>query len=298
MKKYALSLSALGPGIEHEEAMALRDFKIRNVEIIAKTIASGDEQKDVSRNITKELIRKGYIIPASIHLPFGEAIWDPSELEEEQRKAVSERLANLIRFLAEEGIGAPNMTLHGSCEPSLHEHSARIQQTRKTIQDLLPLAKELKFSINLEFLPRTCIGNSVEELKQLTEGFDPEYVGICFDVNHIMRRYRELPDMITELAPRIRTFHISDYDGIDECHWIPGQGLIDWSAVMKAINAIDHEVVLILETSAHLCGCQWGRKIKYDPTFAIRENENAVWFMENCERLTKDRAAFWENMKS
>ena len=62
----------------------------------------------------------------------------------------------------------------------------------------------------------------MEELQAITSRFDPEHVGICMDVNHAMNRWREVPEMISVLAPRIRAFHINDYDGVDEMHWFPG----------------------------------------------------------------------------
>ena len=103
-----------------------------------------------------------------------------------------------------------------------------------------------------------------------------------------MTRYRELPQLIDTLAPRIRAFHLSDYDGIDENHWMPGQGVIDWRETMKHIRAIDHDLLLILETTRQLK--RPSRPI--DPLFAIRQNERAVWFLENCGRLVPEIEAF------
>ena len=87
--------------------------------------------------------------------------------------------------------------------------------------------------------------------------------------------------MIDRLAPRIRSFHLCDYDGIDETHWMPGQGIHDWVELMKHIRAIDHDLLLILET-------EWQLKLKtraVDPRFAFRQNERVVWFLENCEKI-------------
>ena len=210
----------------------------------------------------------------------GDLYWDPSVADETVRRDVSARLIRLIRENAD--LMAPMVTLHASYGGiPQEEHPYRLDQTCKTIEELIPTARELGFVINVEYLPRQCIGNSEAELRQFLTRFDAEDVGICLDVNHIMDKYIELPGMIDRLASRIRSFHICDYDGVDETHWMPGQGIHDWQELMKHIRMIDHDILLILET---------GYQLKLptrpvDPQFAFRQNERAVWFLENCENL-------------
>ncbi|MBR2439603.1 MAG: sugar phosphate isomerase/epimerase [Lentisphaeria bacterium] len=283
MISYALSDSAaFSPYMTPALADAFRNSKFQNVEVTMLPFVEESEDALQSRSLTRQLLKEGAIRSASVHLPFfgGGQLWDPSLLDEDQRKGVTARIARLIRDNAD--IMAPMATLHASHEPPMEEHPARIDQVCRSIEELVPLAEEFNFSINVEYLPRTCIGNCVVELQKIVSRFDSKHVGICFDVNHIMDRYRELPDMITELAPRIRSFHISDYDGEDELHWIPGQGINDWCEVMRRIKAIDHDVLLILETTYQLAGRP---NRKADPVFAIRQNENACWFLENCDTI-------------
>ena len=64
-------------------------------------------------------------------------------------------------------------------------------------------------------------------------------------------------------------------------HWIPGQGIIDWLEIMKHIRSIDHDVLLILETSRQLKSPS--RSI--DPIFFLHQNEKACWFLENCGEI-------------
>lgn len=290
MISYALSTSAITTTyLSQASVEALRKSKIKNLEISLHPFVENVEEAVISQTLTRQLLREGTIRPASVHLPFFSStqIWDPSALDNELRKDVSMRFAKLIRDCSD--FMAPLATLHASHEPPIEEHKKRIDQTCRTIEELVPLAEELNFSINVEYLPRTCLGNSVEELQTIVKRFDPKHVGICFDVNHIMDHHRELPDMITELAPRIRSFHISDYDGVDELHWIPGQGINDWSEIMRRIKAIDHDVLLILETVFQLHG---DKKRDSDPIFAIRQNENACWYLENCDRIIAEQNDF------
>ncbi|MBE6406954.1 MAG: sugar phosphate isomerase/epimerase [Lentisphaerae bacterium] len=291
MISYAVSDSvASSPYVTPALAEAFRKSKFRNLEISFLACVEENEEARLACSLMRSLLKEGKIRSASVHLPFfgGGKVWDPSVLDEEQRKEIMGRFAKLIRDNAD--MMAPNVTLHASHEPPMEEHPQRIDQVCRSIEDLLPVAEEMNFSINVEYLPRTCIGNSVKELQTITSRFDAEHVGICFDVNHTMDRYKEIPDMITELAPRIRTFHISDYDGIDELHWMPGQGINDWQAIMQRIKAIEHDVLLILETTFQLAGRPPHRKA--DPFFAVRQNENVCWFLENCDTIIPQQNSF------
>ena len=287
MLSYALSAGSFGSYITPAAAEAVRRSNFRNYEYDFGTFARDEEKASASAALTRNLIGEGVFRCASIHLPFyGKQSWDPSCLDETARKEISARFVRLIREHGE--LLGPMATLHASVEPPLSEHPQRLDQACKTIEEMLPAAREAGIVINVEFLPRTCVGNCAEELQQIVSRFDPGDVGICLDVNHIMNRYRELPAMIDLLAPRIRSFHISDYDGIDETHWMPGQGIHDWPEIMKHIRAIDHDVLLILETTWQLT--RSSREI--DPLFALKQNERACWFLENCETILPQINAF------
>jgi len=47
------------------------------------------------------------------------------------------------------------------------------------------------------------------------------------------------------------TLHLSDYDGIDEKHWMPGEGVIDWQAFMLALQEIDYTGPFNYEAKPH-----------------------------------------------
>ena len=285
MISYAVSLGSFGEYMTPALANAFRKSKLHNLELSFMPYTHDTPEAEESRKLTRELLKAKTVRSSSVHLPFygGGVLWDPSVLDEEERKAVVARFSALIRSHAD--MMAPHVTLHASNEPPISEHPARIDQVCRSIEELIPLAEEMQFSINVEYLPRTCIGNSVEELQCIMSRFDSQFTGICLDVNHVMQHWRELPGIIEELAPRIRTFHINDYDGVDEMHWFPGQGILDWPAVMKTIRKIDHDVLLIFETLNEL-----GTRVSHfaDPVFGIRQTEAAAWFIENCDTVFQE----------
>ena len=80
-------------------------------------------------------------------------------------------------------------------------------------------------------------------MKFLTE--EDERLRICFDTNHITADKPE--NVIRELKNKIVTLHVSDFDFVDEKHWIPGDGEINWSEVVKALKDIKYNGVWMYE---------------------------------------------------
>ncbi|MQY78678.1 MAG: hypothetical protein GH151_05700 [Bacteroidetes bacterium] len=47
----------------------------------------------------------------------------------------------------------------------------------------------------------------------------------------------------------IVTVHMSDYDGIDERHWLPGDGIINWTNVISELVKNEYQGPFMFETS-------------------------------------------------
>jgi sugar phosphate isomerase/epimerase len=136
--------------------------------------------------------------------------------------------------------------LHPSWEPIASEiREQRIQACIRSLPILTKEAKALGIQLALECLPRTCLGNTGAEMRRLLEA-SPD-LGVCVDVNHLVQ---ELPEtFIRELGPRIITTHISDNDGLDEKHWMPGEGVIHWREVMEALADIGYRGAFMYEVA-------------------------------------------------
>ena len=68
---------------------------------------------------------------------------------------------------------------------------------------------------------------------------------VCYDTNHLLG---EAPlDFIKKIGPKIITLHVSDYDFINERHWLPGEGDNDWQAVYSALSDVGYNGVWMYE---------------------------------------------------
>lgn len=245
MNRYAMSMNQVmldSPLLEK----SLEGNRFRNIEF---SIGSLPTAETTRKNVTKlrKLVDQGMLNLASYHLPFApfESLGVTDGNENSRKRAVQLLLENLSCF---EGFGIREITIHCGGEPNSPEtRPGKMRQMVRSCLEFQDILEKWGASLNLELLPRTCIGNHEDELLAMLEQLPEQSYNICLDVNHLMGRYAELPGIIKKCSSRLHSFHISDYDGVDECHWPVGHGIIDWAKVKAAIDAISRDVLIIVE---------------------------------------------------
>lgn len=115
------------------------------------------------------------------------------------------------------------------------------------------LAGELGMKIGIEnmtdagLVGKRRFGSSPHELMELLDRLDHPALGITLDTSHASVQNLDIPATIREFGPRILCTHVSDNDGSGDQHRTPGNGRIDWPAVMKALRGIGYAGLLNLE---------------------------------------------------
>ena len=100
----------------------------------------------------------------------------------------------------------------------------------------------------LECLPRTCLANTADELLQIVNAVGND-LGACFDSNHLLKEKPE--EFVAKVGGKITTVHISDFDGLDEKHWLPGTGIINWTEVVTELVKSGYNGPFMFEASKH-----------------------------------------------
>lgn len=179
----------------------------------------------------------------SYHLPF----YPMEEIElSVQDKSIRQHtidcFSELIQKAAE--IGIDKFVVHASGEPIRSaERADRMQYAMQSLDALAEIAAKNGACIAVEVLPRTCLGNSSEEMLQLISA--NEKLRVCFDTNHLLGEDPLL--LMQKLAKKIVTVHISDYDFVNERHWLPGEGKLDWNALFAKFQEIGYDGVWMYE---------------------------------------------------
>jgi sugar phosphate isomerase/epimerase len=180
-----------------------------------------------------------------IHIPFGDR-WNPCLLDEEKRLAVVEKFRAILARTAP--VKPFGYIVHGSFEPNGdEEREAKIEQLKRSMREM---ADATESYLCVEILPRTCLLNTAKEARRIIEEIGIQNVRICIDVNHFLQEKAEDGAML--LGDLIKTTHISDHDYIDERHWMPGEGKIDWNALLGAFEKIGYKGAFNYELTAPL----------------------------------------------
>ena len=172
----------------------------------------------------------------SFHLPFQPfAKINPCSLDKEMRDFTFNRFSDLIKIGAD--IGAKVFVIHPSGEDTPPDQRAEhLKCGQDTFARLAEFASKLDCVIAVEDLPRTCLGNCTEEIKKLISGDDR--LRVCFDTNHLL--LEDNAHFIKELGDKIATIHVSDYNFLDEQHWLPYEGLNNWKEIVSLLEEANY----------------------------------------------------------
>lgn len=177
----------------------------------------------------------------SYHLPF-QKMDEVDISNKELQKHTIESWSELIKKGVE--IGIDKFVAHPSTEPiEENERKDKLEYSKEGLAKLADVAKEAGAVIAVENLPRTCLGNCHKEIKELISYHDD--LKVCFDTNHLL--FEDAVDFIHQLSNKIITTHVSDFDFINERHWLPGEGKLDWQKLISTLKEVNYQGIWLYE---------------------------------------------------
>lgn len=192
-----------------------------------------------------ETARDSGLVTWSLHAPFGHHI-SPATADEAAR---AETLRALAEAMAQaEALGAGLLIVHpGYYDPQAENRAEALERAARTLAEVSNLAAQRGLRLALEYLPPKPpdLGSSAEELLWLQAQIGGD-IGFCLDVNHA-NLPEDLLEVVKRLGSSLLTTHLSDNDGQQERHWLPGEGVIDWPALIGALHQAAYRGPLLLE---------------------------------------------------
>ena len=177
----------------------------------------------------------------SFHLPF----WPFDKLDISNPSICDYTVDYFCSFIDKGSkIGIDKFVIHASGEPIEEDkRGERMECAKKSLYRLAEYAGARGAVICVEDLPRTCLGRDISDIKELISAHDA--LRVCFDTNHLL--YEDDVDFVRALGDKIVTLHVSDYDRVNERHWLPGEGIIDWQALLGALKDVGYSGTWLYE---------------------------------------------------
>ncbi len=181
---------------------------------------------------------------ATFHLPSGVED-DISSFYESLRKPAVFKIRTWMDRA--KTLGADTGILHPTTnriDTSIEGTDGYIRQLGKSLEELLPAAASIPFTIALEnmlLIPGmpSRFGAFPEDIRLIKENFSHDSLGFCYDSGHALIAGKENADLILEeMSPALKAFHLQDNAGDRDSHLAPGRGLVDWKNVFCKMEEI------------------------------------------------------------
>jgi len=236
---YEIGLST--PGFINEQLFAnMAEAGIKHIEISVDKRQS--DALDYGK--IKEWSEKYDINLWSFHLPF----YPFSEIDISNPDLAEKSVEYFKGFIEKaSGIGIRKYVIHASGEPiDEKDRRARMECAKNSLYKLAEIAKGYDGIICVEDLPRTCLGRSSDDILELISAH--ENLKVCFDTNHLLMEGHV--EFIEKIAHKTVTLHVSDYDFLNERHWLPGEGKINWNEVYSTLVKCGYNGVWMYEVTS------------------------------------------------
>jgi len=194
-----------------------------------------------------ELSEKYNVKVRSLHLPFGEGYYKfaPASLDKKVRDETFENTKRVIEMMLPCGIEI--VVIHGSLAVEPDDRAKRLDYFVDYLKGLCDFCAKFNIKVAVETLKPRCLGNGLSEHLYIMENVKRENIGICFDSNHLLEE--DNIDFLKAAGKYVITTHLSDFDGIDERHWDPGDGIINWKELIKTLDDNGYNAPYVFEIS-------------------------------------------------
>ncbi len=187
------------------------------------------------KQVAKNAERAGLVLWSS-HLPFvPNSKVHMAARDMEIRKHTLEVYGELASMLGD--IGVDKFIVHPSGEPITDElREETMQCACEAFAALAEIAARSGITVAVEDLPRTCLGHTSAEILRIISS--DERLRVCFDTNHLTEESNLT--FLDNVRDKIITTHISDFDFINERHWLPGEGKLEWVPIYNKLLEIGY----------------------------------------------------------
>lgn len=241
--KLAVSTSIFERRLYREEDFkALKAGGIEHLEVSCPPHRFNYDDPTYIESVAAWVNELGLEVPI-VHAPLSSPLLphplDLSHLDEDLRRWSLEEVKKGARVLAR--LGGDILVVHaGAALAEGEDPGPRLRQAKRSLEELVSCCAPQGIRLAVENLLPGRVTGSSEELMQLVEAFEPEWVGVCLDTGHAHIGEGAVT-ALEVVKERLLTFHIDDNYGIVDDHIMPMRGTINWSSFMRALGRTGYD---------------------------------------------------------
>jgi fructoselysine 3-epimerase len=255
--KLAFSTNAYTRFSLRDALRGIHDAGFEGVEILADTPHAFPGTVDASL-IRRELDRLNLAVSnINANCTFGywkhappEPYFEPSLISPnpKHRKDRTELIFKTLQFAAD--IGAGNISITSGRMLGGMPPDKAAKQFADSIGPILERADQLGVNVGIECEPGLYL-EYVAELRQWIDRLGHPRFGANLDIGHSQVIGESIPEAVKLLAGSIWNLHVEDIPGRKHYHMVPGEGTLDWSALIGALRQINYNRFLTVELYTH-----------------------------------------------
>ncbi len=144
-------------------------------------------------------------------------------------------------------LGVKTVSTEPGGPPTNSSNNDQLELFAQGINDVIPIAEKNNVKLLIEPEPELLIEKSSEFINFISR-FESKYLGLNFDIGHFFCVNEEPAELIKTLADYISHIHLEDIskDRVHK-HLIPGEGVIDFHSIFKAIEEIGYDGYITVE---------------------------------------------------
>ena len=100
----------------------------------------------------------------------------------------------------------------------------------KSFEKIVLLAEDIKLKVAVENTLRFKYTNFI------LEEFNSDYLGFCYDSSHDFIDGESKGEILKKWKDRLFCVHLSDNDGLDDRHWLPTKGHVNFKEIINIIK--------------------------------------------------------------
>lgn len=195
------------------------------------TFADGDPASAIAQ------VRDAGLLLENIHVPYDgcNALWSADDM---QRQAIVDRHIAWLQDCARFAI--PVMVMHIS---QGHELKAVNEHGVASVRRIAEVAADLGVVAAIENTRKP------EFIAHLLDEITSPQLGMCYDSGHNWLYGEPKAALLVDYGHRLAATHFADNDGVEDLHWLPRDGSVDWAKVAGAFPRQTYTGTIALEVT-------------------------------------------------